>query len=133
MYYLDFIERDNSWTQIWNLKPIEIMESNRIIADFIGAVQTYKPYVNTDDMEYDMYGVIPTIEDGENEKHYFLPQEMLFDSDWNWLMEVVNRIKQVGKEELKFSVEFQLAILTTNKETIYNECLEFIKWYNEQK
>jgi hypothetical protein len=109
------------------------MESNRIIADFIGAVQTYKPYVNTDDMEYDMYGVIPTIEDGENEKHYFLPQEMLFDSDWNWLMEVVNRIKQVGKEELKFSVEFQLAILTTNKETIYNECLEFIKWYNEQK
>ena len=109
------------------------MESNRIIADFIGAIQAYKPYVNTDDMEYDMYGVIPTIEDGENEKHYFLPQEMPFDTDWNWLMEVVNRIKQVGKEELKFSVEFQLAILTTNKETIYNECLEFIKWYNEQK
>ena len=71
---------------------------NRIIADFIGAVQVYKPYVNTDDMEYDMYGVIPTIEDGENEKHYFLPQEMLFDTDWNWLMVVVEKIENIEDE-----------------------------------
>ena len=125
------------------------MESNRIIADFIGAVQTYKPYVNTDDMEYDMYGVIPTIEDGENEKHYFLPQEMLFDTDWNWLMEVVEKIENIKIETYKVRVDIyfnccqiypthwdKLISIYGNNETklqaTYRAVVEFIKWYNKQ-
>jgi hypothetical protein len=56
-----------------------------------------------------------------------------YKTSWDWLMEVVEKIKQVGKEELKFSIEFELAILTINKETIYNACLDFIEWYNESK
>ena len=127
------------------------MESNRIIADFIGAVQTYKPYVNTDDMEYDMYGVIPTIEDGENEKHYFLPQEMLFDTDWNWLMVVVEKIENIEDENRCSKYNFEMVqtfveiIDNNNSDTIveidkntkiqatYKAVVEFIKWYNEQK
>ena len=126
------------------------MESNRIIADFIGAVQTYKPYVNTDDMEYDMYGVIPTIEDGENEKHYFLPQEMLFDTDWNWLMVVVEKIENIEDENRCSKYNFEMVqtfveiIDNNNSDTIveidkntkiqatYKAVVEFIKWYNNQ-
>ena len=124
---------------------------NRIIADFIGAVQVYKPYVNTDDMEYDMYGVIPTIEDGENEKHYFLPQEMLFDTDWNWLMVVVEKIENIEDENRCSKYNFEMVqtfveiIDNNNSDTIveidkntkiqatYKAVVEFIKWYNEQK
>ena len=124
---------------------------NRLIADFIGAVQTYKPYVNTDDMEYDMYGVIPTIEDGENEKHYFLPQEMLFDTDWNWLMVVVEKIENIEDENRCSKYNFEMVqtfveiIDNNNSDTIveidkntkiqatYKAVVEFIKWYNEQK
>ena len=126
------------------------MESNRIIADFIGAVQAYKPYVNTDDMEYDMYGVIPTIEDGENEKHYFLPQEMLFDTDWNWLMVVVEKIENMEDENRCSKYNFEMVqtfveiIDNNNSDTIveidkntkiqatYKAVVEFIKWYNNQ-
>ena len=126
------------------------MESNRIIADFIGAIQAYKPYVNTDDMEYDMYGVIPTIEDGENEKHYFLPQEMLFDTDWNWLMVVVEKIENMEDENRCSKYNFEMVqtfveiIDNNNSDTIveidkntkiqatYKAVVEFIKWYNNQ-
>jgi hypothetical protein len=124
---------------------------NKLIADFIGAVQTYKPYVNTDDMEYDMYGVIPTIEDGENEKHYFLPQEMLFDTDWNWLMVVVEKIENMEDENRCSKYNFEMVqtfveiIDNNNSDTIveidkntkiqatYKAVVEFIKWYNKQK
>ena len=124
---------------------------NRLIADFIGAVQTYKPYVNTDDMEYDMYGVIPTIEDGENEKHYFLPQEMLFDTDWNWLMVVVEKIENMEDENRCSKYNFEMVqtfveiIDNNNSDTIveidkntkiqatYKAVVDFIKWYNNQK
>ena len=96
----------------------DLTENNRLIAEFM---ELPTEIFSSGRLNY-----------GINEAWYEL-EELSFNIDWNWLMEVVNRIKQVGKEELKFSVEFQLAILTTNKETIYNECLEFIKWYNEQK
>ena len=92
---------------------------NRLIADFMGLLK----------ISNETY---PILYKDKNSDEWFAPDELKYHSDWNWLMEVVNRIKQVGEEELKFSVEFQLAILTLNKETIYNECLEFIKWYNEQ-
>jgi hypothetical protein len=124
---------------------------NKLIADFIGAVQTYKPYVNTDDMEYDMYGVIPTIEDGENDKHYFLPQEMLFDTDWNWLMVVVEKIENMEDENRCSKYNFEMVqtfveiIDNNNSDTIveidkntkiqatYKAVVEFIKWYNKHK
>ena len=98
---------------------------NRLIAEFMG----FELQNNPNERWFNQWFTKETLNKPYNSRIEILH----FDTDWNWLMEVVNRIKQVGEEELKFSVEFQLAILTTNKETIYNECLEFIKWYNEQK
>ena len=97
---------------------------NRLIAEFMG----FELQNNPNERWFNQWFTKETLNKPYNSRIEILH----FDTDWNWLMEVVNRIKQVGEEELKFSVEFQLAILTTNKETIYNECLEFIKWYNNQ-
>jgi len=58
-----------------------------------------------------------------------------FISDWNCLMEVVEKI-----ERLKYSKELfrQQSIvialpISTKIEIVYNACVEFIKWYNQQQ
>ena len=68
--------------------------------------------------------------------------ELEFHSDWNWLMEVVEKIESLGyRIEI---VKHICRIYLSNKETIiisentpkieavYNACVEFIKWYNKQ-
>ena len=70
-------------------------------------------------------------------------RDLIFHSDWNWLMEVVEKIRgidQTAKEDFKIRLlhhqrnnktVFDLSILE-GKEYVYNACIEFIKWYNEQ-
>ena len=59
-----------------------------------------------------------------------------YHSDWNFLMQVVEKIfKGFYKLNpcpiyLKMNIEKQL--IATDKEGIYNACVEFIKWYNQQ-
>ena len=72
--------------------------------------------------------------------------ELEFHSDWNWLMEVVEKIENLSKEGetymfsiTKFSARVtykgsrivDLPIDNTKIEAVYNACVEFIKWYNE--
>ena len=67
-----------------------------------------------------------------------------FHSDWNWLMQVVEKIEMLG---FIFSIKKNWAKITKDKialvvrweedknkiEAVYNASLEFIKWYNENK
>lgn len=122
-------------------KNIMNTENKKSIAEFLGAREVY-------DGEFEMYGIIEVINDGEDEQHFFKPDEMPFDSDWNWLMEVVERI------EIDNSIEFYICqqrvniahntddsietfiivdITGTKKQAVYNACVEFIKWYNLNK
>ena len=120
-------------------------ENNKIIAEFLGATANKGG-------EYEMYGIIQSIDDGEKEKHYFFGSEMLFDTDWNWLMEVVEKIETLTDinsngcfmvlESIGFNAKFIFddgtRILKDSKgetkiEAVYNACLEFINWYNQQK
>ena len=73
--------------------------------------------------------------------------ELEFHSDWNWLMEVVEKIENLSKEGetymfsiTKFSARVtykgsrivDLPIDNTKIEAVYNACVEFIKWYIKQ-
>ena len=75
----------------------------------------------------------------------FLEKEnLVFHLDWNWLMEVVEKIEMLG---FIFSIKKNWAKITKDKivivvrweednnkiEAVYNASLEFIKWYNENK
>ena len=111
---------------------------NLLFAQFLGAAEKD---LNT----FDMYGIIESIDDVENEQHYFTINEMPFDSDWNWLMEVVQKI-----ESLDFIVSIHHEVVnifngecyvleyneTTQSKTklitVYNACVNFITWYNQQ-
>ena len=75
--------------------------------------------------------------------------ELEFHTDWNWLMEVVEKIEETEIEnnilmlesignEAKFIYDDGCRFLNSNIgetkiEAVYNACVKFIKWYNENK
>ena len=107
--------------------------NNKLIAEFLG--------YNT----YESNGYI-NIEFSEDNTRTL--QDTHYHSDWNWLMEVVEKIESIKIETYKVRVDIyfnccqinpthweQLISIYGNKETkieaVYNACIEFIKWYNE--
>ena len=66
-----------------------------------------------------------------------------FHTDWNWLMQVVEKIESLGYRvtivrhicRIDLTEESKLIISEDIKkiEAVYTACLEFIKWYNENK
>lgn len=70
-----------------------------------------------------------------NETKILPPQSMLFNSDWNWLMEVVQEITTTTEFHTDYPKNsiFWDAYNQIDKTEIYNACIEFIKWYNEKR
>ena len=105
-------------------------ENNKIIAEFIGLVyRTKKDY------------------QGWYKDSSFTDRICSFDglkyhSDWNWLMEVVQKIESLGDDlniyayhcELIYNVGENIETFEAKSkiEAVYNACVEFIKWYNLQ-
>ena len=71
-----------------------------------------------------------------------------FHIDWNWLMQVVEKIESLDghlhicdndvfvhfPKRIKGCVRINGESLKLSKiEAVYNACVEFVKWYNEQK
>lgn len=121
----------------------EIIEANRLLAEFLGAAEN--PHG-----EYEMYGVIPTIDDSESDKHFYNPMEMEFSSSWAWIMQVVEKIESISVgNELQHEVlmngcncriiDRAGTVITeyeserTKIDAVYYTCVDFVKWYNENK
>jgi hypothetical protein len=99
------------------------MNDNKLIAEFMGA----KPFVLGGSTEYEMYGVLDCIEDGANEKHYFIDDEMRFHESWDWLVPVLIKIESEceGVPDQLMDVGFYEEI-----GEVYQAVVEFIKTYN---
>ena len=69
------------------------MKENKLIAEFMGV----KPTILGDEITYEMYGAIDCIEDGVDEQHFFLEEQLLFHTSWDWLMPVVGKISRDEK------------------------------------
>ena len=116
--------------------------NNKIIAEFMGAKLTKDLKI--------MYPVY------EGDSSYV--KNLKYHSDWNWLMEVVEKIESLGYRTLTENECFMITksklssfdvrskddyntIFSDNyeinhyggskKENVYNACVEFIKWHNE--
>ena len=50
-----------------------------------------------------------------------------FNSSWDWLMPVVEKIANLHLKENVTTLP-----ISSNIKTVWDACLEFIKWYNEQ-
>ena len=97
-------------------------ENNKIIAEFLSVESSY------------------------HKGHYICPngiatepKDMRFDSDWNWLMEVVDKIYETDLYYDKY-IDYNSSMfsnggitLGTRIDRVYNACIEFIKWYNLNK
>jgi hypothetical protein len=104
-------------------------ENNKLIAEFMG----YKPTKCNNGFAWDFGKAIPS------NQHKFPIQGRLIDqycdylkfhSDWNWLMEVVNKVLTVGDDTDKWDSVLN-ELQTVNIDNVYTACVEFIKWYNE--
>ena len=125
-----------------------ITENNKLIAEFMGYVK------NCTDKDFTFY----THPDGKGiiiQSHYdcdrFISHKLMeargfiFNRSWDWLMPVVEKIESLGYSlEIKLTwcrikqIENGSVIILrweediTKIEAVYNVCVEFIKWYNEQ-
>lgn len=125
------------------MKTIE--EGNILIAEFLGC---YKYPENSFDnvWSYEIYGHLDFVDDGEYEKHYYLPSEMKFHSSWDWLMPVVEKIEGLGYDtEIVYRPDdgghcFYIndspifsSQMGGKKEATYTVVVDFIEWYNENQ
>lgn len=121
-----------------------ILENNKLMAKFLGA----KQYDETDDFIY--FDETNNIFSNDT----ISLKNLKFNTDWNWLMEVVEKIENWEGEQFyiihsmsfnkrSISIKTESNRVFKNIEIFYNKgekiqatykaCAEFIKWYNEQK
>lgn len=107
-------------------------ENNKLIAEFLDFVEspTTKKYWTKRSSEG--FGIGELV-------------DLKFHTDWNWLMEAVEKIESLGYDVFINTTvcritdcgqtDFEIEEFTNNSkiEAVYNACVEFIKWYNEQK
>lgn len=112
-------------------------ENNKLIAEFLGQ--------KGDVLQFPKFGYITT---SGNWKDEFTPNELKFHKDWNWLMEVVKKIRNnpiVTNVNYNIEGDFIIEGLTSAEkldiiinredfksdlEMCYFGVVEFIKWYN---
>jgi len=106
-------------------------ENNKIIAKFIG--------LKSDELGYYRNGYHLSTNLLKMLQYTRHETDLHFHSDWNWLMQVVEKIYTIDLYYDKY-IEFNSSIfsngkieLSTRIDLVYNQCVEFIKWYNEQK
>lgn len=105
------------------------IENNKIIAEFMDLkpVKVFGNYSISKDH------VSVNCENSNDAINSFC-KSTKYHSDWNWLMEVVESVFKV-EEFIKDDLIFKLndTLLEVNKTSLYNACLDCIKWYNLQK
>lgn len=99
---------------------METTEGNKLIARFME--------LETPDGVYFEY---LTKEGYRSEPTHFML--LPFHSSWDWLMPVAEKIKLIGEQEKKYSIEFEIAFGEKGHERLYKAVVEFIQWYNEKK
>lgn len=117
---------------------MNIAKSNRIIMKFIGAKAISEDSLNPLILKWDC----PKFPLAHNK---FLSQnELKFHSDWNWLMEVVEKIESLGYDVFVNTCvcritdvgqdileDIEAFVHKNKRKAVYNACIEFIKWYNQ--
>jgi len=113
------------------------MEDNKLLAEFMGFQQTNIGW-------YDAEEVLLR---AERDNTF---DNLKFNTDWNWLMQVVEKIESIEdnrflfqtsarqgfyaeiRERFSYETKIEDAYGKTRIQATYNACVRFIKWYNEQ-
>jgi len=97
-------------------------EKNILITEFMGSKVTIDTYF--------INGMYMTITE----------TDLKFHSDWNWLMEVVEKCLEKhnslvdGRDTIETPYnQIAEALNSISKEEVFEACVEFIQWFNENK
>ena len=105
-------------------------ENNKIIAEFMGIA---------DEIETGATSLIQI----EGTTGYYKNDNLQFHTDWNWLMEVVEKIEKnylvdifgkavsIHENNVEMIVDLNAINYTTKIEAVYNAVVTFIEWYNK--
>ena len=95
-------------------------ENNKLIAEFMGIT---KHKINAN-------GIVLNFENSKYNTYH---------KDWNWLMEVVDKIYEMDLYYDKY-IDYNSSMFSNGKITlgtridrVYEQVVEFVKWYNQQK
>lgn len=95
--------------------------NNKLIAEFLGQKEEI--------IELPQFGYMTA---SGNWKDEFKISEFKFHKDWNWLMELVKQVQSACEEPEEID-SLKEALWWSEKEQVYNECVDFIKEFNKQK
>ena len=121
----------------------EIIEGNKLIAEFMNvetAIGIKDNLYRLDEFSY--WEPIPYQSEFDR-KNYFYASELKYHSSWDWLMPVVEKIEGTKQADIIIHTK-NLVQISYNKETktyfygsllqnAWDACIEFIKWYNQNK
>jgi len=120
-------------------------EKNILIAEFMGMI-----YDNHNDQP-NKYWELTDEQNFVSQKPYPQHKDLKFHSDWNWLMQVVEKIESLGEgiyqvdilqegcrinERCKTKFDLTVSKLsagTTKIQAVYAAYVELIQWLNENK
>ena len=113
-----------------------IVENNKLIAEFMGV---FDKILSTGNIH--SWSDAPfyyTTEDTKEKVIKNICKYSKYDSDWNWLMKVVEKClvgeAEYNEDEAKKAIhEIYESLYNINISSVYNACVKFIKWYNENK
>ena len=124
------------------------MENNKLIAEFMG-FPTQSDAIDERTLAYYIGDSIINADNtnNENEDNVFHPDDMKFNSSWDWLMSVVERIENFGyefiivesrcylKHNTDHSIEelFHIETIGSKIDTTYKAVLKFINNYNKKQ
>lgn len=106
----------------------EIIEGNRLIAEFMGWT-THPKHGENYVINKSKYRKVPYWSDCS----YKAMREILdYYNSWDWLMPVVEKIKQLEIVDFTKKKPIMNALIDIDINVLYNSVVEFIKWYNKQ-
>jgi len=119
------------------MKKKEIIEGNRLIAEFLGS-----KFINDAPEDYPN-GYYYQPEEIEGDCPTGIPEDWCFESSWDWLMSVVEKIESLdwgveitrnscsikcGSKPNKFFETYK--VCDTKIEAVWLACVGFSDWYN---
>jgi hypothetical protein len=101
------------------MKEFNLEEYNKMCAKFLGW-EFQHGYYNPDHL---------------HEYSFKTTEDLKFNSDWNWIMEVVDKIKTLPYEEVESQKYDDLShlFITSSKKRVVNLIWHFLNWYKENK
>lgn len=117
----------------------ETTENNKLLAEFLG----WDKYETFEDSEEYCLTCVEELHLKIGDFNIYSLSELKFHNDWNWLMLVVDKIEETNLGSLEMQSK-NLVLLQYNYKTekyynstlienVYNACIQFVKWYNENK